>query len=72
MAKKGLDNTFIHYGIRKDDMAFIETLCASHQLDFDWIKDDVLKEFHDKKTNNQDLDDKTTERLIEKALQKIK
>jgi hypothetical protein len=70
--KKGLDLTFVHYGIRKEDMALIETLCASHQLDFDWIKDDVLKAFHDKKTNNQDLEDKTIERLIDKALLKIK
>ncbi len=72
MAKKGLDSTFIHYGIRKEDMSLIETLCTSHQIDFDWLKEDVLKEFHDKKINKQDIEDKTIERLIDKALQKIK
>ena len=72
MAKKGLDTTFIHYGIRKEDMSFIESISANHQLDFDWVKEDLLREFHDKKTNNQDLEEKTIERLIEKALQKIK
>lgn len=72
MAKKGLDTTFIHYGIRKEDMSLIETLCTSHQIDFDWLKEDVLKEFHDKKISKQDIEEKTIERLIDKALQKIK
>jgi hypothetical protein len=72
MAKKGLDTTFLHYGIRKDDMSLIETLCINHQLEPDWVKDDLLKEFHEKKISNQDLDEKTIERVIDKALQKIK
>jgi hypothetical protein len=72
MARKGLDTTFIHYGIRKDDMSLIETLSTNHQLDFDWVKEELLKEFHDKKISNKDLDEKTIEKLIDKALQKIK
>lgn len=72
MARKGLDTTFIHYGIRKDDMSLIETLATNHQLDFDWVKEELLKEFHDKKISNKDLDEKTIEKLIDKALQKIK
>ena len=72
MAKKGLDTTFIHYGIRKEDMSLIETLCTEHKLDFDWVKEELLKEFHEKKVNNHDLDDKGLEKLIDKALQKIK
>ncbi len=72
MAKKGLDTTFIHYGIRKEDMNLIETLCTEHQLDFDWVKEDLVKEFHEKKVGNHDITDKTIERIIEKALQKIK
>ena len=66
MAKKGLETTFVHYGIRKEDMGLIETLCTSHQIDFDWLKEEVLKEFHDKKINKQDIEDKTIERLIDK------
>ena len=72
MAKKGLDTTFVHFGIRKEDMSLIETLCTEHKLDFDWVKDELLKEFHEKKIRNQDIDDKGMERIIEKALQKIK
>jgi len=72
MGKKGLDSTFLHFGIRKDDIAIIESLCEKHQLDFDWVKDFLMKEFHEKKISNQDIDDKTVIKIIDKALQKIK
>jgi hypothetical protein len=72
MAKKGLDTTFIHYGIRKPDMGLIEAISIEHQLEFDWIKEDLLKEYHEMRISNKDITEKTTEKLIEKALQKIK
>lgn len=71
MAQKGLDTTFLHYGIRKEDMNLIEALCTEHQLDFDWIREEVLKEFHERKIRNQEIDEKTIEKVIEKALSKI-
>ena len=71
MAKKGLDSTFLHYGIRRDDMAIIESLCTKHDLNFEWIKEDLLKAYHERKISNQNLDDKAVERMIDKALQKI-
>jgi hypothetical protein len=72
MAKKGLDTTFLHYGIRREDMSLIETISLNYQLDADWVKEDLLKEFHEKKVSKQEVDDKSIERLIDKALQKIK
>jgi hypothetical protein len=72
MAKKGLDITFVHYGIRKEDISLIEALCIEHKLEFDWIKEDILKEFHERKIRNQDMDEKSIEKIIEKALLKIK
>lgn len=72
MAKKGLDTTFLHYGIRREDMTLIETISLNYQLDADWVKEDLLKEFHEKKVSKQEIDDKSIERLIDKALQKIK
>ena len=72
MAKKGLDTTFVHYGIRKEDMDLIEVLSTEHKLDFDWIKEDLLREFHEKKIRNQELDEKAIEKLIDKALIKIR
>jgi len=72
MAKKGLDTTFLHYGIRKEDMSLIEALCIEHQLEFDWVRDELLKEYHEKKIRNQDIDEKSLEKVIDKALSKIK
>jgi len=72
MAKKGLDTTVLHYGIRKDDISLIETLCTTHNLEFDWVKEDILKEFHERKISHQELDEKSVEKVIEKALGKIK
>ncbi len=72
MAKKGLDITFVHYGIRKEDISLIEVLCTEYKLEFDWIKEDILKEFHERKIRNQDLDEKAIEKIIDKALLKIK
>lgn len=72
MAKKGLDTTFVHFGIRKEDMDLIEALCTEHRLDFDWVKDDLLREFHDRKIRSQEMDEKAIERVIDKALLKIK
>ncbi len=72
MAKKGLDITFVHYGIRKEDISLIEALCTEHKLEFEWIKEEILKEFHERKIRNQDMDEKSIEKLIDKALLKIK
>ncbi len=72
MANKGLDTTFIHFGIRKADMNLIETLCTSYQLDFEWVKEEILREFHERKIRNLPLEDKDIEKLLEKALSKIK
>lgn len=72
MAKKGLDTTFVHYGIRKEDIDMISVLCTEHQLEFEWVKEELLKEFHERKIRNLDLDEKSLEKIIEKALSKIK
>ena len=53
-------------------MDLIEVLCTEHKLDFDWVKEDLLKEFHEKKIRNQEMDEKSIEKIIDKALLKIK
>ncbi len=72
MAKKGLDTTFVHYGIRKEDMSIIEALCTAHQLDFDWVKEDILKEFHEKRIRSQEIDDDAVRKVIDNTLKKIR
>lgn len=70
---EGLDNDFVNYGIRKDDLSVIEALCQNpdFNLDFEWLKDDVLKEYHNKKSSSNDISDAETEAVLNKALQQI-
>ena len=40
-------------------------------IEFEWVKEELLKEFHERKIRNQDVDEKALEKIIEKALSKI-
>ena len=39
---KGIDPKFVHYGIRKDDLAMIEAICEAEGVDFDWLSEDKI------------------------------
>ena len=65
---KGLDAMFIHYGIRREDMAIIKIICEANDIDFDWFKDEILKEYHEIKMKNQETEEITIQKIIEKAL----
>ncbi len=70
---EGLDNNFINYGIRSDDLKTIEALCMDmdFRLDYVWLKEEILKEYHKRKVNDIELSDTDVEAVINKALQKI-
>lgn len=72
MSRKGLDSLFVHYGIRKYDMAIIEELCEKYEIDPEWVKEYLLKSYHEKKIKNEELDEKAIKKLIDKGIQKIK
>lgn len=65
---KGLDAMFMNFGIRNEDMAIIEKICIEAEIDFDWFKDFILKEYHELKMKNEDLDSKSLQKILEKAL----
>ena len=65
---KGLDAMFMNFGIRNEDMEIIKNICEEAQIDFDWFKDFILKEYHELKMKNEDLDSKSLQKIIEKAL----
>jgi hypothetical protein len=68
---EGLDNNFVNYGIRQDDLRIIDALCQQKNLNFEWIKEEILKEYHKKKVTNIDMTDSDTEAVIKKALQDV-
>jgi len=65
---KGLDAMFMNYGIRKEDMDIIKNICEEAEIEFDWFKDFILKEYHELKMKNEELDNKSLQKIIEKAL----
>lgn len=72
MSNKGIDQKFVHYGIRRDDLSMIEAICDAEQIDFDWLSEEILKAYHAKKVDVIEIDDTTTEDIIRAAIQKIK
>ena len=72
--KKGLDRTFLNYGIREDDTMLIESACQSEGIDAEWLKDYILKPFHEERNNQNEpsLEEKKVTRILKKALKEIK
>lgn len=70
--KKGIDRNFLHYGIRTQDLSIISSLSEKYGLDDEWIKEDLLKTFHEARVNDVDLEDKDIIKILNKALQKIR
>lgn len=69
---KGLDSSFLHYGVRKQDLAVIEELCKKYDLDKEWVTNELIKAYHEQKVANIEVEDKTVSKIISKALLKIK
>jgi hypothetical protein len=69
---KGLDASFIHYGIRKPDLDLLEALATKHQIDFGWLQDDILRKFHEARAADKEMDEKALRGLLETALGKLK
>ena len=69
---KGLDQKFLHYGIRKEDLELIRTLCDKYSLDFEWMSEEILRKIHAAKADKIEMSDIDTESIISSAIQQIK
>ena len=69
---KGIDQKFVHYGIRRDDLAMIESIYRQEGIDFDWLSDEILKAYHARKVDVIEIDDTSTEDIIRSAINRIK
>lgn len=72
MSNRGIDNKFVHYGIRRDDLSMIEAICDAEEIDFYWLSEEILKAYHARKVDAIEIDDATTEEIIRTAIQKIR
>ncbi len=69
---KGLDGKFLHYGIRKEDLELIRTLCEKHDIDFDWMSEEILRKYHAAKVERIEMNDEKTEKIIAEAIALVK
>jgi len=69
---KGLDQKFLHYGIRREDLDLIASLCEKHHLDFDWLSEEILRKYHAVKVDKIEMLDCDAEKIISDAIQQIR
>ena len=67
----GIDQKFVHYGIRRDDLAMIESICMAEGIDPDWLSEEILKAYHAKRVDVIEMSDSDTEDIIRAAVNKI-
>ncbi len=69
---RGIDNKFVHYGIRREDLSTIEGICEAEDIDFDWLSEEILRVYHAKKVEAIEISDSDTEEIIRAAINKIR
>ena len=48
------------------------TLCEKHQVDFDWLKEEILRKFHAARVDKIEMSDADTQTIIAEAIALIK
>ena len=71
--RKGIDRTFLHYGIRQEDMRLIEGACTTNEIDEDWLKEQILRSYQTEKSVSptDTVEDRNVEKILKKALKQI-
>ena len=59
---EALDNSFLNYGIRHDDLKMIQALCQTEGFDFECLKENILREYHKKKVTGIEITYTDTEK----------
>jgi len=68
---KGLDSIFLHYGVRKEDMALIEQSCRDNDIDENWQKEHILKPYNEERNNQNVVEEKKLMKILKKAIKNI-
>jgi hypothetical protein len=69
---KGLDGKFLNYGIRQDDLMLINTLCEKHGIDFEWLKEEILRKYHAMRVEKLEMTDLDVQGIVSEAIALIK
>jgi hypothetical protein len=71
MARKGIDSTFLHYGVRNEDMALIEQTCQDSDINTEWLKEQILKPYNEERNNQNFVEEKKLTKILKKALKNV-
>lgn len=69
--RKGIDSTFLHYGVRNGDMALIEQACQDSDIDTEWLKEQILKPYNEERNNQNFVEEKKLTKILKKALKNV-
>jgi hypothetical protein len=68
--EKGLDKTFLDYGVRKDDMHVLEKLAADQGIPFEIIEE-LLKTQNRSDSQGEAIDEKAQVKELEKLIRRL-
>lgn len=69
--KKSLDRTFLHYGVKQEDMELIEQACQDSDIDAEWFKEYILKAYNDERNNQNIVEERKRTRILKTALKNL-
>lgn len=69
--RKGIDSTFLHFGVRKEDMTLIEQSCQEADIDAEWLKEYILKPYNEERNNQNVVEEKKLAKIVKKALKNL-
>lgn len=69
--KKTLDRTFLHYGVKQEDMELIEQACQTDDIDAEWFKEYILKAYNDERNNQNFVEERKRTRILKTALKNL-
>jgi hypothetical protein len=69
--RKGIDSTFLHYGVRNEDMSLIEQACQDSDINTEWLKEQILKPYNEERNNQNFVEEKKLTKILKKALKNV-
>lgn len=69
--RKGIDSTFLHYGVRNEDMSLIEQACQDSDINTEWLKEQILKPYNEERNNQNFVEEKKLTKILKKALRNV-
>lgn len=68
---RGLDGFFIKYGITQEDLAIINQACEAKGVNPDWLQEEVLAKFQERKNSGKPMGEEAIYKIVKKAVDNL-